>query len=206
MNPLKPDSTSPAPRSTRVAVHECLTTYPSHWAPAMLRARGTEVFPAPRSTPPVFPSLALRVPPLALTLAAGLGAWLCARAIPALSVETSLQLPAALTFAGLGFGFSLLGVISFRRARTTVNPTTPGAAAALVVSGVYRFTRNPMYLGFLCVLLGELAWLGNPAALLAAPALVIYLNRFQIVPEECALRARFGAEFNAYTTRVPRWL
>jgi protein-S-isoprenylcysteine O-methyltransferase Ste14 len=150
--------------------------------------------------------LALRIPPLALTFVAGVGAWLCARAIPALSVETSFLLPVAAAFIVLGAGFSLLGVISFRQAHTTVNPTKPGAATALVVSGVYRFTRNPMYLGFLCFLLGELAWLGSPVALIAAPAFVIYLNRFQIAPEECALRARFGEEFSTYARRVPRWL
>jgi protein-S-isoprenylcysteine O-methyltransferase Ste14 len=151
-------------------------------------------------------ALALRIPPLALTLGAAVGAWLCARAIPAPRVETSFQLPVAVAFTVLGAGFSLLGFISFRRARTTVNPTKPGAATALVVSGVYRFTRNPMYLGFLCFLLAELAWLGSPVALIAAPAFVAYLNRFQIAPEECALRARFGAEFDTYTTRVRRWL
>jgi protein-S-isoprenylcysteine O-methyltransferase Ste14 len=150
--------------------------------------------------------LALRIPPLALTFVTGLGAWLCAHAIPALRIETPFQLPLAVTFIVLGSGIGLLGVTAFHQARTTVNPTQPGAAAALVVSGVYRFTRNPMYLGFLCFLLGELAWLGSPVALIAAPAFVIYLNRFQIVPEECALRARFGEAFNTYTTRVPRWL
>jgi protein-S-isoprenylcysteine O-methyltransferase Ste14 len=150
--------------------------------------------------------LTLRIPPLAVTLLACLGAWLSARAFPALCFESAALVPLAVAFGLLGGGGSLLGVISFRRVRTTVNPTKPSAATALVVSGVYRFTRNPMYLGFLFLLLGELAWLGSPVALIAAPALVAYLNRFQIAPEECALRERFGAEFVAYTTRVPRWL
>jgi protein-S-isoprenylcysteine O-methyltransferase Ste14 len=146
------------------------------------------------------------VPPLAVTVLAGLGAWLSSRAFPALHLESAALLPLAVAFGLLGSGCSLLGVVSFRRARTTVNPMTPSDASALVVSGVYRFTRNPMYLGFLLLLLGELAWLGSPFAFIAAPALVAYLNRFQIAAEECALRERFGAEFVAYTTRVPRWL
>lgn len=150
--------------------------------------------------------LALRIPPVAVTLLAGLGAWLAASVFPALRLDsTDLPLVAA-GFGLLGSAFSILGVISFRRARTTVNPIDPSAASALVVSGVYRFTRNPMYLGFLFLLLGELTWLGSPIALLAAPAFVIYLNRFQIAPEESALRGRFGAEFVTYTTHVPRWL
>jgi len=150
--------------------------------------------------------LALRVPPLVVAGLAGLGAWIVAHALPALRFDSTGRLWMAAAFGLLGVGFSLLGIISFRRARTTVNPTKPGAATALVVSGVYRFTRNPMYLGFLSLLLGELAWLGSPIALIAAPALVGYLNRFQIAPEECALRERFGSKFVAYTTRVPRWL
>ena len=150
--------------------------------------------------------LALRIPPLAVTLLAGLGAWFLAHAFPALRTD-SARLPLIAAMLGLlGGGCSVLGVISFRRARTTVNPMNPGAATTLVVSGIYRFTRNPMYLGFLFFLLGGLAWLGNPLALIAAPAWVMYLNRFQIVPEERALRARFGAEFIAYAARVPRWL
>ena len=150
--------------------------------------------------------LALRIPPLAVAFLAGFAAWSLARLFPNLRLESPRLAVAAVGFALLGFGCCLLGVVSFRRARTTVNPLDPGAATALVVSGIYRRTRNPMYLGFLLGLIGELAWLGSPVALLAAPAFVTYLNRFQIAPEEAALRARFGAEFIAYTTRVPRWL
>lgn len=149
---------------------------------------------------------ALGIPPLALTVLAGVGGWLIARAFPVLRFESANLTAIAAAFVLLGVGCSVLGVISFRRARTTVNPMKPGAATALVVSGIYRFTRNPMYLGFLFVLLGELAWLGSLVALLVAPGFVIYLDRFQITPEERALRERFGAEFTAYTTRVPRWL
>jgi protein-S-isoprenylcysteine O-methyltransferase Ste14 len=97
-------------------------------------------------------------------------------------------------------------VAAFRRARTTVNPLTPDATTALVESGIYRLTRNPMYLGFLLLLLAEIVWLANPVALLAAPAFVLYLNRFQIGPEERALRNRFGAKFQSYSHRVRRWL
>jgi protein-S-isoprenylcysteine O-methyltransferase Ste14 len=150
--------------------------------------------------------LALRIPPLAVAALAGVAAWSLAGLFPNVRVESPGLVVAAAGFGLLGFGCSLLGVVSFRRARTTVNPLQPETATTLVISGIYRVTRNPMYLGFLLGLLGELAWLGSPVALLAAPAFVTYLNRFQIAPEEAALRARFGAEFIAYTTRVPRWL
>jgi len=158
-------------------------------------------------TPPTFPmKLRLRIPPLAVVaLAGGLG-WTAAHIVPALNIEFPARAQLAATFGLLGITCSLLGVAAFRRARTTVNPMTPDATTALVVSGIYRVTRNPMYLGFLLLLLAEIVWLANPVALLVAPAFVLYLSRFQIGPEEIALQARFGAEFNSYATRVRRWI
>ena len=146
------------------------------------------------------------IPPLVVMLLASLGAWMIAQLSPALKIKSAALDVVAAGLGLLGIGCSLLGVVAFRRARTTVNPLKPGAATALVVSGIYAFTRNPMYLGFLLGLLAEIAWLGSPVALIAAAAFVATLNHFQIAPEECALRERFGAEFTAYTTRVPRWL
>ena len=151
-------------------------------------------------------NLSLRIPPLAVVaLAGGLG-WLTARSAPALHFDFSARAELAATFALLGVTCSVLGVVEFRRARTTVNPLTPDATTSLVVSGVYRLTRNPMYLGFLLLLLAEIVWLANPVALLVAPAFVLYLNRFQIGPEEVALESRFGAEFRTYAARVRRWI
>lgn len=151
-------------------------------------------------------NLRLRIPPLAVVALAGGLAWLTTRIVPAMNFEFSARAALAAMFGLLGAIVSVLGVASFRRARTTVNPLTPDATTALVVSGVYRVTRNPMYLGFLLLLLAEIVWLANPVALLAGPGFVVYLNRFQIVPEENALQSRFGAEFNAYATRVRRWI
>ena len=151
-------------------------------------------------------NLRLRIPPLVVTVMAGGLAWFLARTSP----TSELVLPArtwlALGFVVLGSVCSLLGVASFRRARTTVNPLQLEAATTLVVSGIYGITRNPMYLGFLCLLLGELAWLAHPVAFLAAPGFVLYLNRFQIGPEEQGLRQRFGLEYALYMARVRRWL
>jgi protein-S-isoprenylcysteine O-methyltransferase Ste14 len=147
-----------------------------------------------------------RIPPLAVTALAGGLSWLTARLVPAVNIEFHARAELAAAFGLLGVIVSVLGVASFRRARTTVNPLTPDATTALVVSGVYRVTRNPMYLGFLLLLFAEIVWLANPVALLAVPAFVLYLNRFQIVPEETALQSRFGAEFNSYAARVRRWI
>jgi protein-S-isoprenylcysteine O-methyltransferase Ste14 len=83
---------------------------------------------------------------------------------------------------------------------------TPEAASSLVVAGIYRVTRNPMYLGFLLILLGWAAWLSNVLALLPLAGFVIYMNVFQIRPEERALEALFGPEFEAYKKQVRRWI
>ncbi len=151
-------------------------------------------------------NLQLRVPPLAVTAIAGGFGWVSGRLFPALQLESGARAWLAGTLGLLGVTCSVLGVAAFRRARTTVNPITPDATKALVVSGVYRVTRNPMYLGFLFLLLAEIVWLANPVAFLVAPAFVLYLNRFQIVPEEIALRSRFGTEFHSYAAQVRRWI
>ena len=87
-----------------------------------------------------------------------------------------------------------------------MNPLKPDTSSSLVGSGVYKLTRNPMYLGFLMLLLAWAIYLSNAFALLFVPMFLVYMNRFQIEPEERALTSRFGQEFVAYTRRVRRWL
>lgn len=83
---------------------------------------------------------------------------------------------------------------------------TPGGASSLVQGGIYRFTRNPMYLGFLLVLGGWAVLLANGLAFVGPLAFVAYLNRFQIGPEERALAGLFGPEYAKYRARVRRWV
>lgn len=151
-------------------------------------------------------ALELRVPPVALLLGAGVLMGLIAWATPALPWSHAIRVGTVLVIAAAGVLIAVTGVLSFRRARTTVNPLRPEAASSLVASGIYRHTRNPMYLGMLLVLIGWAAYLARPWALLVLPAFVLYMNRFQIVPEERVLQRIFGAEFDAYSNRVRRWL
>lgn len=106
----------------------------------------------------------------------------------------------------LGITLDLLGVVSFYRAKTTVNPLKPASTSTIVQTGIYRFSRNPMYLGMLLVLLGFALYLMHPVAFLVLPAFVAYLTRYQIIPEERHLAARFGAEYTSYVSRVRRWI
>jgi protein-S-isoprenylcysteine O-methyltransferase Ste14 len=106
----------------------------------------------------------------------------------------------------VGLGFDVAGLLAFRASRTTVNPLRPHRASALVSGGVYRITRNPMYVGLLLLLL---AWAVHLAALwplAVLPLFVLYIGRFQIAPEERALHRLFGDEYRAYVARVRRWL
>jgi protein-S-isoprenylcysteine O-methyltransferase Ste14 len=150
--------------------------------------------------------LELKIPPPLVALAAGFGMWLLARSGPVIPLPDSVRIPLAALLAMAGLAIAMSGALSFRRARTTVNPLKPEAATALVSSGIYALTRNPMYLGLFTLLLGWAACLCAPLALLGPLAFWLYITRFQIVPEERALSSLFGASFTAYTARVRRWL
>lgn len=151
-------------------------------------------------------SLELKVPPPLVALCVALLMWLASLVVAPFEVPFLLRISASLVFVFVGLGLSLAGLVSFMRAKTTVNPTKPSSTSSLVSTGVYRFTRNPMYLGLLLVLLGWSTFLANVVAFLFAPLFVLYINRFQITPEERALSSLFGAEFSAYKARVRRWL
>ena len=147
--------------------------------------------------------LSLRVPPVALAALFAAAMWL----LPGI---VSTMIPGAwivaCALAMAGGALCMAGVLAFRQANTTGNPTTPVASTALVVRGVYRLTRNPMYLGFALLLLALAVWLGKMSALLLVPLFMAYLQHFQIRPEEDALHARFGASFDTYCQQVRRWL
>lgn len=132
--------------------------------------------------------------------------WLSAWALPRLGFSLPGRPYLAGGIALAGALLAVLGVVSFRRAKTTVNPMSPESSSSLVTSGVYRVTRNPMYLGFLLILLGWAAWLSNALAFALVPGFALYLDCFQIRPEERALDSLFGQEFGAYKARVRRWI
>jgi protein-S-isoprenylcysteine O-methyltransferase Ste14 len=147
-----------------------------------------------------------RVPPPVIALVCAAAMWYVGAHTPALGLPGGVRIAAAGLLAAAGLAVMLAGVVSFHRAKTTVNPLKPEAATALVVGGVYRYTRNPMYLGMLLVLLAWATFLAAPAALVGIVAFWLYIERFQILPEERALMAVFGNAFTDYASRVRRWL
>jgi protein-S-isoprenylcysteine O-methyltransferase Ste14 len=150
--------------------------------------------------------LELKIPPLVVLVFVGGLTWCAARMAPAAEFQVPARRAVATGIAALGVGIAVAGVVSFRRARTTVNPLNPETASALVTSGIYRRTRNPMYLGALVALLGWAVFLANAVAFIMTPLFVVYMNRFQIGPEERALTALFGPQFSEYCSKVGRWL
>ncbi|HBK45350.1 MAG TPA: isoprenylcysteine carboxylmethyltransferase family protein [Xanthomonadaceae bacterium] len=113
----------------------------------------------------------------------------------------------------LGVAVLLAGIVlnvapkrHFRRAGTTVDPMRPRNSTRLVQSGLHRWSRNPMYLGHAVILLGAAILLANALAFAAVPVYVLYVTRFQILPEERALQVRFGQDYRDYRRRVRRWL
>jgi len=150
--------------------------------------------------------LELKVHPPLVTLATGVVMLGVSRILPGFSLAWPGRIVVALSLVVVGGAIALAGVAVFRRQGTTIKPTTPGAASSLVSSGVYRYSRNPMYLGLLLALTGLAVYLSNAAAVLFLAAFVAYMTRYQIKPEERALLAKFGPAFAQYMSNVRRWV
>src|SRR5262245_11402637 len=133
-------------------------------------------------------SLELKIPPPVVTLVFAGAMFGVARFVPSLSFVLPGRSIIALTLVVLGVVVSAAGVIAFRKQRTTINPLTPDRSTSIVSSGIYRVSRNPMYLGFLLMLAGWAAYLSNVGAALLLVGFVAYLTQYQIKPEERILR------------------
>ncbi|HEX5941572.1 MAG TPA: isoprenylcysteine carboxylmethyltransferase family protein [Anaerolineales bacterium] len=124
-------------------------------------------------------------------------------------VPLPFSAPAILRYVGLALTFVgfLLGVgafLEFRKANTTLDPHS--SAKQLVTSGIYRFTRNPIYLGFLLIVIGLPLNSGLYWGIVLAPFYVFMMNRLIIQHEEAYLGRKFGKSYSSYTSRVRRWL
>jgi len=151
-------------------------------------------------------ALELKLPPLPLAIGFGVLMWAIDRWLPTQIDRSVIRTAVALTIFGFAVVVVVVAVRGFRKAKTTVDPFHPESASAIVTSGIYRFTRNPMYLGFLLSLIALAVFLGNWISALMPLIFVVYMNRFQIAPEERALRVRFGASYEAFLRSVRRWI
>jgi protein-S-isoprenylcysteine O-methyltransferase Ste14 len=149
--------------------------------------------------------LELLIPPPLVALLVGAAMWGGTLLAPAVSGPW-FRLPLAIAIAMAGLAVSTSGRLAFRNARTTANPLKPQAATSLVVTDIYKVTRNPMYVGLALVLVGWVVFLWSAWALLGPVVFVAYIARFQIAPEERVLAVLFGEEYLAYKSRVRPWL
>ena len=146
-----------------------------------------------------------KIPPPLVMLTAIAVMWLMPGGSQRLTIS-GLSAIAGIAVMIIGVLVAFTGVRAFRVAATTINPLKPDTATNLVTKGVFDYTRNPMYLGMVLVLIGNTIYLENPRCVVVILAFVLFMNRFQIVPEERAMQSLFGESFTKYCAQVRRWL
>lgn len=118
----------------------------------------------------------------------------------------SYQKLLALVLSLISFCFASTALVHFKKHNTTVNPLNPAKTSSLVVTGPYRFSRNPMYLALSNLLLALSLYFGAWLGLVIIPFFMTYVYFFQIVPEDKAMHKKYGADFLAYSKRVRCWI
>jgi protein-S-isoprenylcysteine O-methyltransferase Ste14 len=147
----------------------------------------------------------LWIPPAVVFLIFGALMYLLARFLPVGDFDFFGRDLLAITLTALAFLTGFLALYQFHRAKTSVNPMVPARASQLVTDGIYRFSRNPMYLAMLFILLALGLKLGNAFNTITAALYVAYMNKYQIIPEEEVLNKIFGKAYQQYCLQVRRW-
>jgi protein-S-isoprenylcysteine O-methyltransferase Ste14 len=150
--------------------------------------------------------LDLKLPPVAVLLLCAVPMWFVGKRLPSPGFKFYGQGALAVLVLAVGIAIGLAAIRVFRRNATTVNPMTPEKASQVVTTGVFGFTRNPMYLALALVLVAWTIFLGSLAAGLGVAAFVAYMTMFQIIPEERILASKFGARYDEYCRSVRRWI
>ncbi|MEC8523649.1 MAG: isoprenylcysteine carboxylmethyltransferase family protein [Pseudomonadota bacterium] len=146
-----------------------------------------------------------KIPPPLVAVMCGLVIWWLAGTTPGVVDPYGVAQPLAVLVAIMGLVFDSGGVLAFVKQKTTVNPIQINQASSLVTTGLYRYSRNPMYLGMALLLTSLTIWVQAPAGLAGVGLFVAFITRFQILPEERVLESLFGKDYIAYKGRVRRW-
>lgn len=147
----------------------------------------------------------LKIPPALVFICFGVLMYLLAEFLPVGQFEFFGQRYLIIILLAMAMVIALLALFQFFRAKTTAGPSRPYKASTLVTNGIYGFTRNPMYLALLMILLAWGLSLGNAFNTVVAAGFVGYMNRYQIVAEELALEKLFGKAYQQYCVKVRRW-
>jgi len=150
--------------------------------------------------------LLLKVPPPIVALVLALLMWLTPAVAGLVQIPDPARVLCAVVLVCAGQGISIAGMVVFRRAKTTVNPVKASLASSLVIRGVYRYTRNPMYVSLTIVYVGVALMMQSLWSLLLLPLVVAFIRIKVIGREEAYMERRFGAEYLRFKNEVRRWL
>ena len=150
--------------------------------------------------------LELKIPPVLIFFFTAVLMWSMTLVSNELGIDKNIRFIIGAVSSLIGGFIAISGIIGFRKAKTTVNPTKPNKASSLVCSGIYRYTRNPMYTGLLFVLIAWGCFWDNLLSLLLVLVFPLYMTQFQIKPEERVLESLFRKDYDHYKEQVRRWL
>ena len=145
-----------------------------------------------------------KIPPPLVTLIFGLSIYFSRELFPIIEIKYSFYVGIVLLL--LGFLILISAVRLFRIDQTTVNPLSPKQATKLVTEGIFKFSRNPMYLGMACVLASLAMFFNIIGGIVCIALFCAYITKFQIVPEEKAMLDLFSEDFNQYKQTTRRWI
>ena len=148
--------------------------------------------------------LKTKIPPPLVTLIFALAIYFSSRYFIVIEIPMRSILSSIFIILGIFVTFSSARI--FKKKETTVNPMKPDQATTLVTDGMFKITRNPMYLGMLLLLFGLSVLKGLIAGFIFLPLFVLYITIFQIIPEEEAMLNLFGEDYKSYSNKVRRWL
>ncbi len=151
-------------------------------------------------------SLELKIPPVAQVIIIAIVMYGVSKLMPSLQFSFNGSTWLAVVLAVLGVCFGIMAIAQFREAQTTPNPQALEKVSSLVTSGIYQYSRNPMYFGLVLLLLGWALYLSNFLPFILVAVFMLYMTRFQIQPEERMMARKFGKDYQAYLKRVRRWI
>ncbi|MCS0437968.1 methyltransferase family protein [Vibrio diabolicus] len=150
--------------------------------------------------------LELKVPPVAVFLLVILLMYGLTVLVPSLNISVPFVEVVVGGLTLLSGYMGIAGVYEFHKVKTTVNPVKPDTASSVVRTGVFSFSRNPMYMALLLLIIAIGLWWQHLSVMLCSVVFVSYMNRFQIKPEERVLERLFGEEYVDYKNHVRRWI
>lgn len=149
----------------------------------------------------------LRIPPPIVALIGILLIFLSKDYILILYLHPHLQNTLSILFLIIGFVIIFSATKEFKKSETTVNPMKPETSTSLVTSGIFKYTRNPMYVGLTSILLASCFYFSSLLGIIVyVPLFILYITVFQIIPEEEIMKGLFNDEYLDYSSKVRRWI